>query len=136
MKRNSVQIIVLALLIALPLLAGAAGTEPARCAQCGMLVDEASPFSAMIVDGGKTLHFCDIGDMLLYLKEKKTDPALAQVKDYRSGIWMAVEQAFFVNAPKKFRTPMGWGIAAFQSRSDASGFGDADDLTATLQRIK
>jgi nitrous oxide reductase accessory protein NosL len=101
-----------------------------------MLVDEASPFSARISAEGRNVWFCDIGDMVLYLREKKIDPAPAQVKDHASGAWIAASQAFYVSDPTKFRTPMGWGLAAFQDRGAASGYGDAENLATILKRIE
>jgi nitrous oxide reductase accessory protein NosL len=134
MKRVYSLVIILGILCALPLPAVAAG-ERLQCARCGMAVDEASPFSARIIEDGKGLWFCDIGDMVLYLREKKLDPATAQVKDYPSGAWIAASPALYVSSPKKFRTPMGWGLAAFQNRAEAAAYGDADDLASILKRI-
>ncbi len=136
MRHAYVAVAVLALLCALPLQSVADGAEKQRCAHCGMLVDDTSPFSARMVLENKTLWFCDIGDMALYLREKKGDPAQAQVKDYPSGAWIPAAQAFYVSSPKKFRTPMGWGLAAFRDRSEASASGDVDDLASILKRIQ
>ena len=136
MRYGIMTVIVLVLLCALTLPALVAGADKPRCAQCGMLVDEASPFSARMVAGEKTSWFCDIGDMVLYLREKKADPAPAQVKDYRSGAWIAASQAYYVSSPKQFRTPMGWGLTAFRDRAEAAGFGDVDDLASILKRLK
>ena len=129
-------LVVLGFLCPLPLPAVAAGAEKLHCVQCGMLVDETSPFSARIVAGEKTSWFCDIGDMMLYMKEQKTDPAQAQVKDYRSGAWFAASLAFYVSSPKQFRTPMGWGIAAFRDQAAAATFGKVDDLASILKSLK
>ncbi len=134
MRYGIALLIVLALFS--PLSAATAGAEKPHCAQCGMLVEEASPFSARIVAGEKTSWFCDIGDLVLYIREKKTDPAQAEVKDYRSGAWIAAAQAFYVSSPKQFRTPMGWGLAAFRDRQEAAGFGEVDDLAAILKRLE
>ncbi len=135
MKRAYTVVIFLALLSALTLPALAAGNK-LRCARCNMPVDETSRFSARISTEGKTLWFCDIGDMVLYIREKKIDPARAEVKDYPSGAWIAASQAFYVSDPKKFRTPMGWGLAAFQNRADASAYGATDALATLLKRIE
>jgi len=136
MRYGTALLIVLGFLCSLPLPAVAAGTEKPRCAHCGMMVDEASPFSARLVAGEKTSWFCDIGDMVLSIRGKNADPAQAQVKDYRSGTWIAASQAFYVSSPKQFRTPMGWGLAAFRDRSEAAGFGDVDDLASILKRLQ
>ncbi len=135
MKRAYTLVIFLALLSALTLPALGDGNK-LRCTRCNMPVDEASPFSARISTEGRTLWFCDIGDMVLYIREKKIDPVKAEVKDFPSGAWLAASQAFYVSDPKKFRTPMGWGLAAFQKKEAASGYGDVDDLASILKRIE
>jgi copper chaperone NosL len=104
------------------------------CAQCGMMVDQASPFSARLAQGNDHLSFCDIGDMLQYFREHKSDPSSAEVKDYRTKAWLTASKAFYVKAPKKFSTPMGWGIAAFKDRSEAAGFGEPSDLTEIMHQ--
>ncbi|MDA8100182.1 MAG: nitrous oxide reductase accessory protein NosL [Nitrospiraceae bacterium] len=106
-----------------------------RCAQCGMMVDEHAPFSAKMTEGGATTHFCDIGDLLAYLKAKKGSPSAAVVKDYPSGATLEATKAIFVKSPKNFHTPMGWGIAAFQDRKVAETFGTALDLDAIIKQL-
>ncbi len=135
MKHPFTAVMFLALLTALALPA-AAGEYKQRCARCNMLLDEAAPFSARIIAEDRALWFCDIGDMVLYLREKKSDPAKAQVKDYPSGAWLAAGKAWYVSDPKKFRTPMGWGLAAFTDRAVASRHGTAEDLSTILKRIE
>ena len=110
--------------------------EPLKCAECGMPVDVAAPFSSKIVAGDHTLYFCDIGDLLVYLRERKTDPTYARVKDYRSGEWIEAAKAFYVHEPRRFMTPMGWGVAAFKNKKDAEDFGVPSDITAVSRRLK
>jgi nitrous oxide reductase accessory protein NosL len=110
--------------------------ERLKCAQCGMPVDVAAPFSSKIVAGDQTLYFCDIGDLLVYLRERKTDPKFARVKDYRSGEWIEAVKAFYVHEPRRFMTPMGWGVASFKDKKDAEHFGVPSDITAVSRRLK
>jgi len=110
--------------------------EPLKCSECGMPVDMAAPFSSKIVMGDHTLYFCDIGDLLVYLRERKTDPAYARVKDYRSGEWIEAAKAFSVHEPRRFMTPMGWGVASFKEKKDAEDFGVPSDITAVSRRLK
>ena len=110
--------------------------ETARCAECGMMVEQTSPFSASLAQEGKRLDFCDIGDLLIYLNKKSIDPALAQVRDYKTGGPVSADKAFYVRAEKTFRTPMGWGIAAFKSKDDAISYGAAMDITAALKAVQ
>ncbi|NTW59041.1 MAG: hypothetical protein HGA43_07735 [Nitrospirae bacterium] len=110
--------------------------EPLKCAQCGMPVDVAAPFSAKIVAGDRMQYFCDIGDLLEYLRERKNDPTYARVKDYRSGEWIEAGQAFYVHEPRRFMNPMGWGVASFKDKRDAEDFGAPSDITAVSRRLK
>lgn len=114
----------------------AAAADKSKCAECGMTVDEDSRFSARIVDDKTTLHFCDIGDLLTYLKDKKRPAAGAQVKDYHTGEWLDASSALYVHAPKRFSTPMGWNVAAFRDREKASAFGEPRDLSGMTAALK
>jgi nitrous oxide reductase accessory protein NosL len=110
--------------------------ESLKCAECGMPVDVAAPFSAKIVAGDGMKYFCDIGDLLVYLRERKKDPTYARVKDYRSGEWIEAGQAFYVHEPRRFMTPMGWGVASFKDKKDAEDFGVPLDIIAVSRRLK
>lgn len=121
----------LMLLFSLPVL-----SETLRCAECGMMVDTQSRFSARIVQEGSSLAFCDIGDLLSYLKRKGLQQAGAEVQDYGTGKWIDARKAQYVQAEKKFRTPMGWGIAAFEDRTRASEQGNALDFDAMIKAMK
>lgn len=109
----------LILSFASPLLA-----ETITCAECGMTADTGSKFSSKIIQGDKTIYFCDIGDMFSYMKRKKVAAASAQVKDYGTRGWIDASKAYYVQSDKKFRTPMGWGIASFKYKEEAAGFGE------------
>jgi nitrous oxide reductase accessory protein NosL len=110
--------------------------ETVRCAECGMMVDMNSKFSARATQGKTISHFCDIGDLLIYLKKTKSADVLAEVKDYTTGTWIDARKAVYVRAEKKFHTPMGWGIAAFTDTKQASEHGQTLDLTTALKGLK
>jgi hypothetical protein len=95
-----------------------------------------STFSSKIVVGDYTLYFCDIGDLLVYLRERKTGSTNARVKDYRSGDWIEVAKEFSVHEPRRFMTPMGWGVDLFKDKKDAEDFGVPTDITAASRRLK
>jgi hypothetical protein len=95
-----------------------------------------SAFSLKIVVGDHTLYFCDIGDLLVYLRERKTDPTYARVKDYRSGDWIEVAKDFSIHEPRRFITTMGWIVASFKDKKDAEDFGVPSDITAVSRRLK
>lgn len=113
-----------------------AQAETMHCTECGMMVDLNSKFAARSVQGDKTLHFCDIGDLFSYLKRKGTKDSPAEVRDYTSGEWIDARKAVFVRAENKFKTPMGWGIAAFKEKNRAAEFGNAADFDTTAKGLK
>ena len=86
------------------------------------------------IEGGKNLYFCDIGDLLTYLNKKKQPGITAEVKDYPiPRTWIDAGKAVFVQAPKKFNSPMGWGIAAFKDKKDGSAYGTVLDLAGAMK---
>lgn len=104
----------------------------ARCHACDMKVDAASKFSAQIIDtSGNLLAFCDIGDMFTSYGKMKEKPKKVYVKDYTSGDWIAAADAIYVKS-EKFPTPMGWGIAAFKTKGDASKHGETLTFDAAM----
>lgn len=123
-------------LVMAALVAGSFAAGMHTCAVCGMMADEAAPFTAKIEAGKEALYFCDIGDLLIYLKEKKAGRSLARVKDYPSRGWIEAAKAYYVTAPQRFTTPMGWSIAAFRDRKDAEGYGAPVDLESILKGLK
>jgi len=107
-----------------------------KCAECGMVVMKDSKFSAKMLQGNTTLHFCDIGDLFVFLKRKGVKDAGAEVKDYMTGEWIDARKAYYVKSDKKFNTPMGWGIAAFKDKSEASKSGSAMDFDSASKALK
>jgi nitrous oxide reductase accessory protein NosL len=107
-----------------------------RCTECGMMVRMDSKFTAKLAQGDATNYFCDIGDLFMYLKKNNVPDARIEVQDYSSGEWIDARKAFYVNAPKKFNTPMGWGVAAFKDKSVASQSGTVTDFENTAKALK
>lgn len=107
-----------------------------KCAECGMTVNQESKFYAWIVQDKNALPFCDIGDLLMYLNRKSLSPAAARVKDYLSGEMIDADKAFYVRAEKTFKTPMGWGIAAFKDKQEAEKFGAVMDFSGAAKAVK
>ncbi len=118
------------------LVATLVAAEMMHCTECGMMVDPASKFSSRIVQKDKVLPFCDIGDLLAYLNKNNKEENRPEVKDYVSGEWMDGRTAFYVHGEKKFQSPMGWGIAAFKNRKDASGYGTVLDFQGALKAVR
>ncbi len=110
--------------------------EMIKCSECGMMVDVNSKFASKIVQADKTLYFCDIGDLFSYLRRTKLSDFKAEVKDYKTGDWIDANTAYYVHAEKKFKTPMGWGIASFKDQKDAAEFGAVMDFDAASKASK
>lgn len=107
----------------------------AKCHVCGMKVDAKSLFAVQIVEDGKLLSFCDIGDMLSHYKKVKTKPASIYVRDYNTGEWIDALKASYVKG-SEFSTPMGWGIAAFGEKEEALKAGAAMNFDGALKMLK
>ena len=58
------------------------------------------------------------------------------MKDHPSGRWIPADNAIYVHAEKTFRTPMGWGIAAFEDKKAAAVYGATLDLNGILKEVK
>jgi nitrous oxide reductase accessory protein NosL len=110
--------------------------EEIRCTECGMRVMMDSKFTSKISQGETTLFFCDIGDLFTYLKKKKMQEAGAEVRDFATGDWIDARKAYYVNSSKKFRTPMGWGIAAFKNKVEAAKAGNIMDFEGVANALK
>jgi nitrous oxide reductase accessory protein NosL len=108
--------------------------EGSHCYNCGMKVDPASPFAAEIVEAGKPLPFCDIGDMMHSYKKMAEKPGVLYVRDYASGEWTDALKAFYVKSDE-FKTPMGWGFAAFREKGEAEKNGSPMTFEETLKLI-
>jgi nitrous oxide reductase accessory protein NosL len=123
-------------LVLMLLFLSTASAADIMCTECGMRVDMTSKFSARITHGDTAFYFCDIGDLFAYLKKNTLKDARIEVKDYASGAWIDARNTFYVHAEKKFSTPMGWGIAAFKNKSEATQFGIATDFDATAKALR
>ncbi len=99
-------------------------TVPAgvRCHECGMNCSVDSRFTAQAKTSENTYFFCDIGDLLHAFPGLSGSPAVF-VRDYPSGAWIRAEQAWYVENPTAFKTPMSWAIAAFKDRGSAAAYG-------------
>jgi len=126
----------LIVLIWFSVIASPAFAETVNCSECGMTCDVAAKFTSRLIQGDKTLYFCDIGDLFSYLKRKKPPTTRVEVKDYNTGQWIDAHKAYYVHSEKKFKTPMGWGIAAFADKGKALEYGAAMDFDGTATALK
>jgi nitrous oxide reductase accessory protein NosL len=126
----------LVVLIWLSVITSLAFAATVKCTECGMMCDVASRFTSRIIQGDQTLYFCDIGDLFSYLSRKKPSVTRVEVKDYSTGEWIEAQKACYVHSEKRFKTPMGWGIAAFRDKNKASEFGATMDFDGTAKALK
>lgn len=90
--------------------------EGARCNECGMRVGEDSNLISYIVTTeGKTLYFCEAGDMLMHMKHGKPEAGEVHVRDHETGEWMHGKDACYLK-DDSLKTPMGWNVAAFKDK--------------------
>ena len=88
------------------------------CSECHMIITE-KKFSAAVVDAvGEVSKFDDIGCAWLYIKEGQAVMEQLWVRDDVTEEWMDGEKAVYV-VSDALKTPMGHGVAAFRSESDA-----------------
>jgi len=136
------KVMLLVLLLLVPLITGYvfAGevtlAKDARCVQCGMKCDIDSPFTALIEEPGGSLRpFCDIGDLLIYVKEHDVGKTgVRRVRDFHSHKWIDAIKAFYVKSAK-FQSPMGWSIAAFSIKEEAVAEGKAMNFSGVMESL-
>lgn len=93
-----------------------------QCAYCGMIISDAHFAAAWRDARGAEQHFDDIGCMVN--ASRRHDPGEGSawwVHDYATQSWLAAPSATyaFSNAVK---TPMAYGVVAFERPEDAAGF--------------
>lgn len=96
-----------------------------ECKACGMLVSEDRCSSALLIESNERREYFfydDLGCMLDQIREGLDDAQIIEhfAHDYDSRSWVTAADATFLFAdPAKLQTPMGSGIVAFSSSSDA-----------------
>ena len=94
------------------------------CEACGMLIDQPHMAAATLGTDGRPYKFDEIGDMIQFHAEHPTVQVQAWfVHDYKSEGWLRAEGGFFVYSPE-LQTPMGHGLAAFETETDALAFAE------------
>ncbi|HSM55463.1 MAG TPA: nitrous oxide reductase accessory protein NosL [Candidatus Sulfomarinibacteraceae bacterium] len=128
---NNYRLITLVLLFAIFLAAcggadDAAGPPEIRygedvCDQCNMIINEPRFAAAYVTEPGETRRFDDLGEMFLYAHDQDEAVRAFWVHDLHSEEWLEADNASYVYNPELV-TPMGWGVAAFDSQSDAEAY--------------
>lgn len=94
------------------------------CEACGMLIDQPRLAAATLDTAGQPHKFDEIGDMVQYHAEHPTVQVQTWfVHDYHTETWIRAETAFFVYSPDLL-TPMGHGLAAFETEAVALAFAE------------
>ena len=91
------------------------------CNNCFMLINEKRFAASVWLENGEAKRFDDIGCMLEFIKKNDDRIKSYWVYDYKTKGPVKAETAFFINS-KNIITPMGFGIAAFNSEETAHKF--------------
>jgi copper chaperone NosL len=98
------------------------------CDHCNMIINEPRFAAAYFSEAGETRRFDDIGEMFLYAEEQGEAVRAFWVHDFHSEEWLEANRATFAYNPD-LMTPMGWGVAAFATESDAHAYHDEHGAT-------
>jgi copper chaperone NosL len=103
------------------------------CAYCKMAISE-KRFAAELIDReGQAFKFDDISCMTGFVKKREPSNIAARfVMDFDTKEWVKAEQAFYVKSGE-IKSPMGGGMIAFASESEARDA--ADKYRGTLLRF-
>ncbi len=94
------------------------------CADCNMIISDprfAASYAYEVEPGRyQSLAFDDIGDLVGHMREhQEWTVAGIWINDYEREEWIDAETAFYVVSPE-IRSPMGHGVAAFDTEAAAS----------------
>lgn len=100
------------------------------CEQCGMIIDDTHFAAALLIVDGPTHKFDDIAEMVIFNMDHPDQQVRAWfVHDYTTEAWLRGETAFYVMSAD-LATPMGGGVAAFETQADAEAFAQQHNVTA------
>jgi copper chaperone NosL len=93
------------------------------CIECNMIISEPRFAAAYRLDDGDTKSFDGIGELVKHaqLNNEFNRIAFAWVHDFNTEDWILAKEAIYVAGPE-IVTPMGHGIVAFTTDSDAQQF--------------
>lgn len=93
------------------------GKDP--CDNCFMIINENKYAASLWLENGEAKRFDDIGCMLSYVRKNNSNVNSYWVYDYSTNTPVKADDSFFLTSDN-FETPMGSGIIAVKSKSDAS----------------
>ena len=103
------------------------------CAHCRMIISDERFAAALVSQTGETAKFDDVGCLLDYRAVHTGPVKRSWVADYQSMQWLDAPQAAYVQSTK-LPTPMGFGIAALSTSSEASRL--AEEFGGTILRFE
>jgi copper chaperone NosL len=99
------------------------------CEHCGMLIDDARFAAALVMVDAPAHKFDDIAEMVMYQMDHPDQQVRAWfVHNYTTETWARAETAFYVMSAE-VDTPMGGGVAAFESEAEAAAFAQSHATT-------
>ena len=138
-------LVVLSLLMAMLAACGQNGPIPIyygedNCANCRMTIVDQQFGCEILTDKGKVFKFDSIECLAAYESKHSDDRqkfASAWVTDFQStGVLIGLDEAHFVRSAS-MRSPMGVGLFAFSSGSDAESFAQQHDgLVLDFEAVK
>lgn len=97
---------------------------------CGMVIDDLSDVSQVIIKSGKSWFFHDHGGMIKWLEDKEfRDSAKIWVMSRDTKRWIDAKKAFY---SLKDKTAMGYGFGAYEKNGD--GYVDFETMRLRMLR--
>ena len=97
------------------------GQDP--CDNCFMIINEFKYAASVRLENGDAKRFDDIGCMIDFQNKNKTKANAYWVYDYLTKKPIHAEAAYFIDSDSLI-TPMGFGIAAFKSKTGAEKYAE------------
>lgn len=91
------------------------------CSECGMIISDERYAGGIVDENGDALIFDDIGEMIFIIQDEGVNDRRIWVHDADSLEWIDGSKAHFA-VSMHVVTPMGSGVTAFESLSDAEAF--------------
>lgn len=106
------------------------------CTECSMIINDARFAAAYVTTDEQIRLFDDIGDMLAYDARQQEEVHVYWVHDFNTEAWLNASEATLI-MHSELLTPMGWGLAAFQTAADAAAYRTANGgLTMTFADLQ
>jgi copper chaperone NosL len=93
------------------------------CAHCRMIISDDRFAAALVIKGGETLKFDDVGCLVEREADQGAPPGSAYwVRDFDGGGWLDARLASYVHSAE-VHSPMGYGLTALAPKSLKAGPG-------------